>query len=509
MQNSGEIPEPQPIVPVAALREKKIIWLFCALAAVHIFVFSAAIPPISNVDEFMHFDLAVKYSHGHFSRGMEPMSPEAMDYIALYGSQEFLWSPDSFPGNKFPPPPWTQPMNQIAPILLARESKWQTPNYESSQPPLYYLFSGFCWRAGQWLGLQNGGLFYWLRFVNILPVIALIWLGYVSARIIFPENAFLRIGVPALLAFMPQSAFYLVENDVFSPFCFGAAFICLIRLLCGEQPDVRIGICAGLALAATFLTKMTNVSFLAVAFAAVFIKMLQLAKAGKLPVALPSFTSLFAVAVPPMTAWALWCKVHFGDFTGSTVLAHHWGWTVKPVSQWLHHPMFTPAGFWAYLSGQMGTFWQGEISWYRRPMAFHGTYSIYTIFSIVLMIAALPALFQRPLTIAPMQRYTLQFGLACVIAGLAFYAWGSIRFDFQNGFNPSRDQPYFHAGRILLGMLIPFLLLLVYGLDRLLGRLGLAARFIALAAVICAMMTLEIFTDLPFFSSQYNWYHLP
>ena len=92
--------------------ERKIILLLCWLAAVHVFIFSAAFPPVNNVDEQAHFDLAVKYSHGHLPRGLEPISREAMQFIVVYGSQEFLWPPETFPDGKFPPPPWMH----VAPI---------------------------------------------------------------------------------------------------------------------------------------------------------------------------------------------------------------------------------------------------------------------------------------------------------------------------------------------------------------------------------------------------------
>lgn len=81
-------------------QERKIILLLCCLAAVHVFIFSAAFPPINNVDEQAHFDLAVKYSHGHLPRGLEPISREAMQFIVIYGSQEFLWPPGNISGQK-------------------------------------------------------------------------------------------------------------------------------------------------------------------------------------------------------------------------------------------------------------------------------------------------------------------------------------------------------------------------------------------------------------------------
>jgi hypothetical protein len=86
--------------------------LLCFLAAYHVCIFSAAFPPINNVDESAHFDLAVKYSHGHVPRGLEPRTRETLNYVVVYGSQEFLWPPETFPEGKFLPPLWTPPPEQ-------------------------------------------------------------------------------------------------------------------------------------------------------------------------------------------------------------------------------------------------------------------------------------------------------------------------------------------------------------------------------------------------------------
>ena len=83
-------------------------------------------------------------------------------------------------------------------------------------------------------------------------------LGFVAARMIFPENLFLKVGVPALLAFFPQTVFYSIQNDMLSPLCFGAAFICLVKLLRADTPGMWLGTATGLALAATYLTKISN-----------------------------------------------------------------------------------------------------------------------------------------------------------------------------------------------------------------------------------------------------------
>ena len=488
--------------------EHKIILLLCCLAAVHIYIFSAAFPLINNVDEQAHFDLAVKYSHGHLPRGLEPLSHEAMQFIVIYGSQEFLWPPETFPDKQFPPPPWTQPLEKVAPVLLARETQWQNANHESSQPPLYYMLAGFWWNAGQQLGFEGGRSLYWLRFLNILLVAALVWLGWFAARTVFPENPFMRLGVPALLAFLPQTAFYSINNDVLSPLCFGAAFVCLVMFLDAEIPNARLGTVAGLALAATFLVKMSNLPLLAVSALAVLWKISAFVKMKKLHESAPSLASLYFCATLPMAAWAAWCHIHFGDFTGSAVKVNFLGWTLKPFSDWWHHPIFTPHGAWTFLSGLLAALWQGEFMWHGQPLASTAANWIYVAASIGIIAVALGVLTARSVSATGTQRLTLWLALVSVAGTVAFLAFLSIIYDFHDCANPSREHPYFTQGRLLLGALIPFLLLFVFGMDRALGRLGNAAKYLALASMILFMLISEIAVDWPVFFSPYNWFHM-
>jgi Predicted membrane protein (DUF2142) len=491
------------------MKEREIVFLLCCLAAIHVFIFSAAFPFFNNVDEPIHFDLVVKYSHGHVPRALEPLSPESAQFLALYTSMAYLGEPDFFPNHQFPPPPWTQPVETVRQNLLVNETAWQQQtNYESSQPPLYYALGGGYWRFGKVCGFHDDFLLYGIRFLNIFFVAGLVWIGYCAARLIFPENLFLRLSVPALLAFMPQSAFYSIGNDVLSPLCFGLLFICVVRWLAAETPDVRLGIFAGLAFAATFFAKLTNLPLLLVAAGFVFFKLWQLFKTEKLLASCPALAVLTLCAGLPTAAWLAWCKYNFGDFTGAKSKMDHLGWTLKPFGEWWHHPIFTPHGLWTYLSGQLATFWQGEFWWHNRPMASPMLNVIYTVASLLLPVLALISLFQPLTKIISPQRKALWFSFASFFASLVFFAFLSVIYDFHNCPNPSREHPYFAAGRMMLGALVPFLLVYVYGIDRALKRFGYLVKFSMLALMILSMLISETVIDWPTFSNGYNWFHM-
>jgi hypothetical protein len=499
-----------PVAPFLELHEKKIVLLLCLLAAFHVFIFSAGFPLFNNVDEGMHFDLVLKYAHGEVPGQIELISTNAGVYLGLMSSHEYYERADQFPGGEYPAPLWTIPDEKVRPLWAARSGIWQTEyNYEVSQAPLYYVAGALWWRVGGWLGLQSGQRVFWLRFLNIILISGLVWLAYLTARLCFPDNFFLRLGVPACLAFMPQSAFYSIGNDMISALCFGITFYFLIQWLRAENPSPRLGIALGLAFAATYLSKATNLPLLAITTVAVLFKAWQDIRREKSRETARALGAFLCCAEIPVIAWIAWCKAHFGDATGSAVKTQFLGWTIKPFAQWWHHPLFSPAGLWTYVSGQMGTFWQGEIWWHGPRLCLPGTDNLYTLLSLVLLAAALPSLLLRPSPAAPGQNRVLQLALVCFIAELGFFGFMSIVYDFHKFHNPSREHPYFVAGRMMLGALIPFLLVVVYGLDRLLSRCGITIKFITLIAMVIAMLTLEIATDRPAFSSPYNWFHLP
>jgi hypothetical protein len=279
--------------------------------------------------------------------------------------------------------------------------------------------------------------------------------------------------------------------------------------MCVEVPNIQLGIVSGLAFAATLLTKWTNLPLLVVAGAVVLFKVWRLFGIGRLRASWPAPAAMALCAGLPVAAWLAWCKYNYGDFTGAKIKIERLGWTHKPFAEWWHHPIFTLHGFWIFLSGNLATLWHGEILWYRKPLAFPTVDLFYAILSVGLVALALVALFRRPAVTTTPQWQVLWFAFGCFAAALAFFGYLSIIYDFHNCFYPSRGHPYFTSGRLLLGALIPFLLLFVYGLDHAFSfTKKLWPRWLTLAGLVWFMLVSEIATDWPVFFSKYNRFHM-
>jgi hypothetical protein len=127
--------------------EPILVCFLCFMAALHVFIFSAAFPFFSNVDEYLHFDLIIQYSHGQFPRGFDTLKQETLDWIVTYASPEFLSTPEEFPNGQFPAPLWKQSGPEFEPEIAATKAAWSSEvNFESSQPPLYYALVSIWWR---------------------------------------------------------------------------------------------------------------------------------------------------------------------------------------------------------------------------------------------------------------------------------------------------------------------------------------------------------------------------
>jgi hypothetical protein len=286
---------------------------------------------------------------------------------------------------------------------------------------------------------------------------------------IFPDNLFLKMGVPALLAFLPQTAFYSIQNDVLSPLCFGAAFICLVKLLRADTPGVRLGTATGLALAATYLTKISNLPLLAVSGAWCAVQNLAPGQGGKIARRVPGAGGAGVVRGPADRRLAGVVQISFRRFHrhgGENSISRL---DAQIVRRMVAASDFHAARFMDLFVGALATFWQGEFLWHRQPLASPVVDAIYAISSIGFVGVAVAALLFRSNAATGPQRQALWFGFLCLVAAVAFLGFLSIIYDFQDCFYPSRAHPYFTSGRLMLGALIPFLLLFVYGLDCALG----------------------------------------
>jgi hypothetical protein len=264
----------------------------------------------------------------------------------------------------------------------------------------------------------------------------------------------------------------------------------------------------GLSIAAAYLTKLSNLPLILVAVGAILWWCITESRTGRLRGAMPALAALAFCAATPIVAWLLWMKTHFGDFTGASSKAQLLGWTTKQFSDWWSHPIFTAPGMWTFLSELIASFWRGEFMWHAHTIGFKGLDLFYVLSSLGLLLVAVISLScQRGKGTSEEQRRVLWIAVACAIAAIVFLAFLSLQFDFGACINPSRERPYFFQGRLMLGALIPFTTLYIYGLSRLLrDKPGLVLG--AVGAIVITIAISELLANRVAFTSSYNWFHM-
>jgi hypothetical protein len=491
-------------------REAIFIAALCVAAAIRVLVLSAAFPLFDNVDEQSHYDIVHRWSRLDVPGGMQPLTADTIRTMRCCESWEYLHTPDQYEGGRTPRPGWLMPAAVLdASVQQTIEKLGHYTNIEGPQPPLYYVLAGGWYRLGRLLGLGRCSGVFFIRFLNAPLVALFVWIVALVARALEPERAALRFGAPLLAAFLPQDAFYSIGNDALSPLVVGLAFLALLKIAGGASSGWGLHVLAGIAVSASVLTKLTNVPILAVAAAVGVAELAEARRVGRLPAALKRLGVLASAILLPCGALAARNLAVFGNLTGMAQKAERLGWTPKPASELLHHPIFTPSGLWEFLYGLLTSFWRGEFYWHGERLAWAGADWFYVLSSAAFLAAAVHALLARRGEEAPRARFGLLLGLLFVLLSVLLLVWGSIAYDFGGCLYPSREFPFFASGRLLGGALAPFLCLYVLGLDRLLSRFGAGRAALPLVIFLAlAMATVQIVLSLGAFASPFNWFHM-
>jgi predicted membrane protein DUF2142 len=488
--------------------ERGLILAFCFLAALRVFVFSAAFPFFNNVDERAHVDLVFKYANGDFPRGLPHFSPEAVRYLWLYASPEYLIEPSSTGDAEFSTPFWTLPPETIADMAATAEPQLKERiNHEASDPPLYYAIMGLWLQFGRWCGLEGGRLLYWIRFLNVPVAAGLVWIAYISTRLIFPERITMRLVVPTLVAFFPQDNLYSVQSDAWSPLFYGLALIGTLKMLRGEL-SIFSATLAGLALAAACLTKTVNLPLLGIVAAFALLTICRQFRERKLHEQFASFVSLAVTATVPVILWMAWNRYAFGDLTGTAAKIDNLGWTMKTIGDWWRHPIFWLHGLGEFWSQLLARFWRGELIWKMHPLACPVADAFYWISSSLVLVATLTILIGQ-FDLSNFQRRALWLCFSSFVALVAVLAVLSIAFDFGNCVYPSREHPYFTSGRLLSAATIPFLLLYAFAFDYVANRVKWKSlTFLACGVTVLVIVVSEVTVNAQVFQSPYNFFHM-
>lgn len=485
--------------------QKRFIALILILAGIRVFIFNAAFPICNNVDESAHLDMVYKYSTCHIpKKGLENYDSKSLELIILYSTPEYMtYAPlnesMSTPHGKLPGIKQTKEFHDIL------NSYSRQINHETGSFPVYYLWAGMWWKFAELIGLSEVNLIYLIRFLNVPVFIAMVWIAFLTGKTIFPDNNFMQKGLPIMVAAFPQDMFYSISNDTISPLLFSLSLLMLMKILFEDKP-LGFYFAAAVVIALAFLNKVSNITMLALLGPVILLKLRQITTEKKTKENIFRMFILLTVSVIPLCFWLIRNYIVLGDITGTTIKNAYLGWTPKSFGQIWHHPIFSLSGISFFLGKLTKTFWRGEFMWHLKTIASKIFDSLYIISTGIFLLVSFVSLFRNR---DVKERIILQISFILIAASVAMLAVLSTLYDFGKCWNPSREHPYFTSGRLIVTTLMPFLIIYLYGLEKVLAMLKNRFNPLIFVVLLAAAITIsEIILTWQIFASPYNWFHL-
>ena len=378
---------------------------------------------------------------------------------------------------------------------------------EAGQPPVYYVSAGAWLALGRALGLRDAALLYWARSLGGFACFALVLATWGVLGVLYPGRALIVWGAPLLVAAMPQDALYYITGDALSPLLGGLTFLGVARLMLRPDEGLLVYAFSGVALSAALLCKYPNAALYLPALLATAVALVS----GRWAARRRGWPVFWLLAVVPPLAWFARNVAGGVGLTGTSLKAAKLGWTPKPLTEWSEHPLFSFEGVAVFLRDLGTTFWRGELVWQQETLALGGADTIYLVFSGLGLLLAVVAL-TRDRGVAP--TWGVEWGaLLALAAGIGVLALLSLAFVFEGTVHPSPGYPFFTNGRLIGGLLVPFCLLLVRGVESGAGllppRWRARAAWCVLGGVVAIACASELVLTAPVFGSAYNAYHLP
>ena len=211
-------------------------------------IYSAVIPPWQAPDEFRHFEYIKLLNQKRRLLTAEDASlPLQKDIIASMIEHDY-WRFGHF----------TFPFNPKNPPQSFKEIIWPADPYWLFHPPLYYTLATLSLiLVGQGdVDLQ----LYVVRLISVMLGTLVVFVAFLIAKQVFPEDNFLIIGIPAFIVFLPMHTFITgaVNNDILAELLVSLFILVLAKIFKDGLSPIRIAL-AGLLIVLGLLAKRTAI----------------------------------------------------------------------------------------------------------------------------------------------------------------------------------------------------------------------------------------------------------
>ena len=430
------------------MQDRRIVAVLWLLLLVQGVAFAFLQPVWSRVDEAQHYHY-VQYLYEQRGLPVEGETFVSPEVVALsVQAEQWGWRParsTSAPTHLDPEEWITVPgeLERVQREQWVRRNLWYF-NYEAMQPPLYYAVNTPLYAA-----LPDDPLIklYGMRLLSALLASMMVPIAYLTAREAYPESRLVMLGTPVIVLLTQGYVLNMsqVTNDALAT-PLAAAVVLLMLTIARRGFDWRRSVGAGLLIGAAMLSKMTAIFLLPVVLAAVRLPMVyggeSLRRAAR-------HAGLILAPVAVITApWMLRNLAVYGDATGAAA--------AKPLMSSFFMSPSVDLGT-LRLDELLPTFWFGEP---LHPFAFWQFAWVPLVVAMVVAMAGMIYYFM----------YRFQHQETDMRVGVVFlsftFVWGvgiNLMIPFASGIGGV-------PGRYLYPLLPTGAFLLLFGVERLLGR---------------------------------------
>ncbi len=219
---------------------------------------------------------------------------------------------------------------------------------------------------------------------------------------------------------------------------------------------------------------------------------------------------LAAAAGIPVACWLARNYFVFGDLMGFALNNRFKTWTPKPISEYWHHPIFTPSGFLYFWSRLAITIWRGEMYWYGDDLAAAPIDAFYFFSSTAFLLKLCHRGHRRNGEAAgPRPAWLPGCAGCCSPFPWPFWSWSPCPSISALPFTPRVNCRSF-LRTVDHGIARPVSDPVPGGIRRAAGMVAIGFPRVPLLIVIVDFIVMsEISYSMQVFASQYNWFHLP
>jgi len=222
--------------------------LLLALALVRGVIYAAVIPPWQAPDEFRHFEY-IKLLHQErrlLTTQDTSLSLQREIIASMIKHEYWRFGRVTFPFDPDNPP---QSFEEII---------WPVDPYWLFQPPLYYLMA-----ASLLVVVDQSDIdlqLYVLRFLSVIFGAVVVFIAFLTATELFPDDNLLIVGIPAFITFLPMHTFVTsaINNDNLAELLVSVILLILVKGYKEGFSPLKIG-SISLLVALGLLTKRTTV----------------------------------------------------------------------------------------------------------------------------------------------------------------------------------------------------------------------------------------------------------